>query len=146
MPENNAVSDSSEVSVENLQGNYLLLLSFDLPQIHVILLFFYLVCFVLLRGTIIRSDSYWSFLFFLLAESIENIKIEDADNDLEGGALLPHSNNVISVKEMDAIVQNGRAVPDCIYFLKHGICGYGSNCRYNHSVRGQVCNDIVFYL
>ena len=22
--------------------------------------------------------------------------------------------------------------PDCIYYLRTGLCGYGSNCRFNH--------------
>lgn len=29
--------------------------------------------------------------------------------------------------------------PDCIYYLRTGLCGYGSNCRYNHPTNtGQV--------
>lgn len=31
--------------------------------------------------------------------------------------------------------------PDCIYYLRTGSCGYGSNCRFNHpSSAGQVKN------
>lgn len=30
--------------------------------------------------------------------------------------------------------------PDCIYYLRTGLCGYGSNCRFNHPVyASQVC-------
>ncbi|XP_020265528.1 zinc finger CCCH domain-containing protein 3-like isoform X2 [Asparagus officinalis] len=32
--------------------------------------------------------------------------------------------------------------PDCIYYLRTGLCGYGSNCRYNHpTYNGQGTQD-----
>lgn len=40
-------------------------------------------------------------------------------------------------KQQDGIVQPGPypdrpGEPDCVYFLRTGVCGYGTNCRYNH--------------
>ncbi|KAJ6832328.1 zinc finger CCCH domain-containing protein 33-like isoform X1 [Iris pallida] len=32
--------------------------------------------------------------------------------------------------------------PDCIYYMRRGVCGYGSNCQYNHpAYNGQVYLD-----
>lgn len=25
-----------------------------------------------------------------------------------------------------------QGVPDCVYYMRTGVCGYGSRCRYNH--------------
>lgn len=34
---------------------------------------------------------------------------------------------------------------DCIYYLRTGLCGYGTNCRYNHpNYASQVMNYILF--
>ncbi|KAK9091986.1 hypothetical protein Syun_026897 [Stephania yunnanensis] len=34
--------------------------------------------------------------------------------------------------------------PDCVHYLKTGVCGYGSNCRFNHpSEPGQIVQNVV---
>lgn len=34
--------------------------------------------------------------------------------------------------------------PDCIYYLRTGLCGYGSNCRFNHPKYGsQVIKNVL---
>ncbi|KAJ4830356.1 hypothetical protein Tsubulata_031793 [Turnera subulata] len=40
-------------------------------------------------------------------------------------------------QEQDGNIQTGPypdrpGEPDCVYYLRTGVCGYGSNCRYNH--------------
>jgi len=42
-----------------------------------------------------------------------------------------------STRERDAVPQSmpypdRPGEPDCVYYLRTGMCGYGSNCRYNH--------------
>jgi hypothetical protein len=34
-------------------------------------------------------------------------------------------------------------VPDCGYYLRTGLCGYGSNCRYNHPIYAAQVKCIV---
>lgn len=35
--------------------------------------------------------------------------------------------------------------PNCLYYLRTGLCGYGSNCRYNHpSYALQVIEHLLF--
>lgn len=35
--------------------------------------------------------------------------------------------------------------PNCLYYLRTGLCGYGSNCRYNHpSYASQVIEHLLF--
>ncbi|KAK9089765.1 hypothetical protein Scep_028847 [Stephania cephalantha] len=34
--------------------------------------------------------------------------------------------------------------PDCVHYLRTGVCGYGSNCRFNHpSEPGQIVQNVV---
>ncbi|KAF2284878.1 hypothetical protein GH714_031830 [Hevea brasiliensis] len=36
--------------------------------------------------------------------------------------------------------------PDCVYYLRTGLCGYGSNCRFNHPPAAQDEKSCPYYL
>lgn len=61
----------------------------------------------------------WSVLFVLcIAEAIWRLKIHD---NQEGGGVAQTSPYPDRPGE-----------PDCLFYLRTGLCGYGSNCRFNH--------------
>lgn len=47
--------------------------------------------------------------------------------------------NIQSNDNQEEVYPERPGEPDCIYYLRTGLCGYGSNCRFNHPVyTGQV--------
>ncbi|KAK3022016.1 hypothetical protein RJ639_045177 [Escallonia herrerae] len=59
-------------------------------------------------------------------EDMRRLKIKNNDKE-DGGEMTPLSPYPDRPGE-----------PDCIYYLRNGVCGYGSNCRFNHpSYSGQ---------
>jgi len=34
--------------------------------------------------------------------------------------------------------------PDCLYYLRTGMCGYGSNCRYHHPAHISIVRALSF--
>lgn len=36
--------------------------------------------------------------------------------------------------------------PDCMYYLRTGLCGYGNNCRYNHPTHIGLVSFVVGFL
>lgn len=62
----------------------------------------------------------------MLAEAMRQLKVEGSD-----------ANGRVSDELGSYPDRPGE--PDCIYYLRTGSCGYGSNCRFNHpSYPGQV--------
>ncbi|GMH11011.1 hypothetical protein Nepgr_012852 [Nepenthes gracilis] len=58
-----------------------------------------------------------------------------ADNIEEGvRAIKPENKNRNQVRDLaeQAAYPDRPGEPDCIYYLRTGSCGYGSNCRFNH--------------
>lgn len=77
----------------------------------------------------------WFSYLILFAEAIRRLKINDN-------------------RERDAAAQSTPypdrpGEPDCLYYLRTGMCGYGSNCRYNHpanvSLVMQLLPFVSFY-
>ncbi|KAH6764709.1 hypothetical protein C2S52_013673 [Perilla frutescens var. hirtella] len=65
-------------------------------------------------------------LKLILAEAMRRLKVEDGDDNGRMGDEL-------------GTYPDRPGEPDCIYYLRTGSCGYGSNCRFNHpSNAGQV--------
>ncbi|KAM7492379.1 hypothetical protein LguiA_035300 [Lonicera macranthoides] len=56
-----------------------------------------------------------------IEEAIRRLRIQSNDKQDGGGALGQYSPYPDRPGE-----------PDCIYYLRTGMCGYGSNCRFNH--------------
>lgn len=62
--------------------------------------------------------------WFLVAEALWKLKVEDCKG---GASAIPN------------LYPDRPGEPNCIYYLRTGYCGYGSNCRYNHPTYvGQV--------
>lgn len=63
-------------------------------------------------------------LIFGIVEGIKGLSIqEDGKEDVTGSTGYP----------------DRPGEPDCVYYLRTGMCGYGDNCRYNHpTYNGQV--------
>lgn len=53
-----------------------------------------------------------------IVEAIWRLKIND---NQEGGGVAQSN-----------LLPDRPGEPDCIYYLRTGLCGYGNNCRYNH--------------
>ena len=37
-------------------------------------------------------------------------------------------------------------VPDCVYYMRTGICGYGNRCRYNHPRNRAAVNFSIIFI
>lgn len=65
-----------------------------------------------------------------IAEAFWRIKIHDNQEGGGGAHLGPYPDRP--------------GEPDCLYYLRTGSCGYGSNCRFNHpAYAAQVINDFT---
>lgn len=59
-----------------------------------------------------------SYLICIVAEAIRRLKI-NGNRDRDAAA-------------QSTPYPDRPGEPDCLYYLRTGMCGYGSNCRYNH--------------
>lgn len=80
-------------------------------------------------GEISGDEIKW-FWGFLMAEAMWQLKIEDG-REAADGQLNPYPDRP--------------GEPDCLHYLRTGICGFGSKCKYNHpalgvQVRAMGCN------
>lgn len=62
-----------------------------------------------------------------IAEAVQRLKIQTTDDE-DSGAMANSFNYPDRPGE-----------PNCMYYMRNGLCGYGSKCRFNHPVyAGQV--------
>lgn len=62
--------------------------------------------------------SFQNFVCGCIVEAILRLKIHDNQEEGSVGHSSPYPDRP--------------GEPDCIYYLRTGLCGYGSNCRFNH--------------
>lgn len=70
-------------------------------------------------------------LLLYLAEAIWRLKIHD---NQEGGGVAQSSPYPDRPGE-----------PNCLFYLRTGLCGYGSNCRFNHPAYAAQVIKILYF-
>lgn len=61
-------------------------------------------------------------VIYVTAEAVSKLRVQSSDKeDGNGGG-----------GDDSSIYPDRPGEPDCIYFLRTGLCGYGATCRFNH--------------
>lgn len=72
------------------------------------------------------------------------MKVESKEEEEEEVGIIKKEERETKKKEKEYPDRPGE--PDCLYFLRTGMCGYGNNCRFNHPPHVAKVNFNSIYL
>lgn len=88
-----------------------------------------------------------------LVEQIENLKFDEEekqrDEEKSEGEFLDRESKIcdeVNEKSEGFRYPLRPGEPDCAYFLRTGLCGYGSNCKFNHPTTRNSLAQVSFVL
>ncbi|GAB4825211.1 hypothetical protein Ancab_008086 [Ancistrocladus abbreviatus] len=70
-----------------------------------------------------QSNAFWN---------SSNGPVEGIQEGIQGMKIETNDSNQETDKAQPTVYPDRPGEPDCIYYLRTGSCGYGSNCRFNH--------------